>query len=152
MECRYEDVNDNVVEVYMKIIEEYFPEIGNLKIKLIFDLKKKITKGKLSLAYVELVNEKLKFLTASELIEGGYDILLVINKVVWELADDKDKVRIMRHELRHIFEDENDKLTLLPHDIEDFSAEIELNKDNSNWARNLVSAAKSKYDEMKGEK
>lgn len=147
---RYEDVDDSVVEVFIKVVEDWFPEVGNLKIKLMFDLKKKVSKGKMALAYIELVNEKLKFLTSSELIENGYDYLLVINKVVWELADNEDRVRIIRHELRHIFEDENGKLSLLPHDISDFSEELEINKNNQNWAANLVNAALDRYEEMKG--
>ena len=115
-----------------------------------FDLKKKVSKGKMALAYTELVNEKLKFFTSSKLVKGGYEYLIIVNKVVWELADDEDRVRIIRHELRHIFEDENGKLSLLPHDISDFSEELEINKNNQNWAANLVNAALDRYEEMKG--
>jgi len=147
---RYEDVDDSVVEVFIKVVEDWFPEVGNLKIKLMFDLKKKVSKGKMALAYIELVNEKLKFLTSSKLIKGGYEYLIIVNKVVWELADNEDRVRIIRHELRHIFEDENGKLSLLPHDISDFSEELEINKNNQNWAANLVNAALDRYEEMKG--
>jgi len=146
---RYEDVDDSVVEVFIKVVEDWFPEVGNLKIKLMFDLKKKVSKGKMALAYIELVNEKLKFLTSSKLIKGGYEYLIIVNKVVWELADNEDRVRIIRHELRHIFEDENGKLSLLPHDISDFSEELEINKNNQNWAANLVNAALDRYEEMK---
>ena len=151
MENRYEDITDNVIGVFVKTVEDWFPEVGNLKIKLMFDLKKKIVKGKFTLAYIELVNEKLRFLTSSKLVEDGFDYLLVLNKVVWEIADETDKTRIMRHELRHIFEDESDKLTLLPHDISDFSEEIALNSDDPNWGVSLTSAALDKYEAMKGE-
>ena len=147
---RYEDVDDSVVEVFIKVVEDWFPEVGNLKIKLMFDLKKKVSKGKMALAYIELVNEKLKFLTSSKLIKGGYEYLIIVNKVAWELADNEDRVRIIRHELRHIFEDENGKLSLLPHDISDFSEELEINKNNQNWAANLANAALDRYEEMKG--
>lgn len=147
--CRYNDVDDNVVAVFLEVAESDFPEVSQLKIKLMFDTKKRITKGKFVLASTEVVNEKIKFLTATDL-EVGYDYLIIINRVAWECAEEDDKKRLLRHELRHIFVNENDKCTILPHDVEDFAIEIEKNKDKPLWAENLIVAAVASYDEMKG--
>jgi len=148
---RYGDVTDNVIDVFMNVVEEYFSEIGQLKVKLIFDSKKRVSKGKFVLASTEVVNDKIKFLTATDL-EAGYDYLVIINEIAWEQASDKDKVRLMRHELRHIYISDEDKYQILPHDVEDFMIEIKMNQDSPEWAEILCRKVISRYESMKEEK
>jgi hypothetical protein len=79
----------------------------------------------------------------------GVDYVLIVDKKAWELANDKDKVRLISHELRHVFVDENDRRKLLPHDIEDFVTEVKLNADNPEWAFNLGALVADIYGQEK---
>lgn len=147
---RYEDASENLVEVYLKVAEERFPNTcANLNIKLMFDTKKRISKGKLCLASVEVANDKVKYFTKHEVEVGGYDYILIVDQKAWELASEADKIRLISHELRHVFVDENDKRKLLPHDIEDFVVEVKLNEDDPDWGFKLSTLVTDVYDQEK---
>jgi len=146
---RYEDANESLVETYLKIAEERFDNVANLNVKLIFDTKRRINKGKLRLATVEIANEKIKYFTKNEVELEGVDYIVAIDKKAWELAGEKDRSRLISHELRHIFVDENGKHKLLPHDIEDFSLEVKLNVDDPDWANKLATLVTDVYEQEK---
>lgn len=147
---RYEDANESLVEVYLKIAEERFPNTcANLNIKLMFDTKRRVSRGKLTLASVEIASEKIKYFTKNEVELDGVDYILIVDKKAWELANEKDKVRLVSHELRHVFVDETGKRKLLPHDIEDFAAEVKLNVDDPAWGNNLVTLVVDVYEQEK---
>lgn len=148
---RYEDASENLVEVYLKVAEDRFPNTcANLNIKLMFDTKRRVSRGKLILASVEVASEKIKYFTKHEVdIGDGVDYIMTVDKKAWELANDADKVRMISHELRHVFIDENDRRKLLPHDIEDFAAEVKLNADDPDWAFNLVTLVADIYEQEK---
>lgn len=147
---RYEDADDSLVEVFLKVAEERFPNTcANLNIKLMFDTKKRVSKGKICLASVELANEKIKYFTKHEVEVGGYDYILIVDRKAWELANEKDRIRLISHELRHVFVDENDKRKILPHDIEDFVAEVKLNEDDPDWGFKLATLVTDVYEQEK---
>jgi hypothetical protein len=89
-----------------------------------------------------------RFLTQEE-VEYGYDFFVIIDKKFWDLADDDDKVRLMRHECRHMTTNDQGDFVLLPHDIEDFTAEIELNADKPVWAIRMGAIVEAAYDQEK---
>jgi hypothetical protein len=147
---RYEDADDGLVEVFLKVAEERFPNTcANLNIKLMFDTKKRVSKGKICLASVEVANEKIKYFTKHEVEVGGYDYILIVDRKAWELANEKDRIRLLSHELRHVFVDENGKRKLLPHDIEDFVAEVKLNEDDPDWGFKLATLVTDVYEQEK---
>ena len=147
---RYEDADESLVEVYLKIAEERFPTTcANLNIKLMFDTKKRVSKGKLLLASIEIANEKVKYFTKHEVELGGYDYIMTVDKKAWELASAKDKARLMSHELRHVFIAEDGKNKIAPHDVEDFAFEMELNKDDPSWGTKLATLVTDIYDQEK---
>ncbi len=147
---RYEDANESLVEVYLKIAEERFPNTcANLNIKLMFDTKRRVSRGKLTLASVEIASEKIKYFTKNEVELDGVDYILIVDKKAWELANEKDKARLVSHELRHVFVDETGKRKLLPHDIEDFAAEVKLNVDAPDWGNNLATLVIDVYEQEK---
>jgi len=147
---RYEDADDSLVEVFLKVAEERFPNTcANLNIKLMFDTKKRVSKGKICLASVEVANEKIKYFTKHEVEVGGYDYILIVDRKAWELANEKDRIRLLSHELRHVFVDENGKRKLLPHDIEDFVAEVKLNEDDPDWGFKLATLVTDVYEQEK---
>lgn len=147
---RYEDADESLVEVYLKVAEERFPNTcANLNIKLMFDTKRRVSKGKLALASIEIANAKIKYFTKHEVPVDGVDYILIVDQKAWELANEKDRVRLISHELRHVFIDDNGKHKLLPHDIEDFVVEVELNKDDPDWGRKLTTLVSDVYEQEK---
>lgn len=148
---RYEESSENLVEIFLNVIEERFPRLINYKFKLIFDLKKRVKQGKLILASIELASPKIKFFSADDIAEEGYDYVIIVDKKAWELSSDKDKVRVMSHELNHVFIDEKDNCKIIGHEISDFYIELKRNEDDPEWARNLTSLIGAVYEQEKEE-
>uniref|UniRef100_A0A6M3L0L4 Putative phage metallopeptidase domain-containing protein n=1 Tax=viral metagenome TaxID=1070528 RepID=A0A6M3L0L4_9ZZZZ len=146
MSNRYEHVTDQLVEVFLNVVEERFPELQNLKVYLVFDLKKRMNRGKFVLASIEKASSKIKFFTETEDNPEGYDLILIVNKNTFDIASDKDRKRIISHELRHVLFDEEGKILLIGHDICDFSSEIELNIDDPRWKERLTTEVLLSYE------
>ena len=54
------------------------------------------------------------------------DVLLIINKDAWIVMTDEQKLACIDHELTHVHVDEDSgKVSLLPHDVEEFASVIE---------------------------
>jgi hypothetical protein len=137
MKIRYGDGDDRLTQVFLDVLEKYFPELGQLSVKLIFDFKKRIKQGKLILASIERTSDKIRFFSKNKIAVDGYDLILIVDNIAWTLSNDADKERIIRHELRHIFLDEDNKIQLVGHDVEDFREELTLNEDNPLWSDTL---------------
>lgn len=147
---RYEDASENLVEVYLQVAEERFPTTcANLNIKLMFDTKRRVRQGKLILASIEIASEKIKYFTKNDINLEGVDYVLTVDRKAWELSDDKNKVRLLSHELRHVYVDEEGRRKLVPHDIEDFVVEVKLNTDDPDWATKLVTLVADIYEQEK---
>ena len=101
---------------------------SNLKFKLVFDTKKRVSKGAVVLASIEVTTPKIKFFSIDNNASDGYDYIIIVDKKAWELASTVDKKRILSHELRHVFIDEKGRTKIIGHDISDFYSEMELNK------------------------
>ena len=59
---------------------------------------------------------------------------------MWDNIERIDKIRLLRHELRHIYVDtdsERNPYKLVDHDVTDFAEEIALNTDDTRWAERL---------------
>jgi hypothetical protein len=67
-------------------------------------------------------------------------------------VSERDRERILRHELRHTYFDidtEDNPYRLVDHDITDFYAEIELNKDDPRWGQRCAALTADIYEQMK---
>lgn len=150
---RYYEAPQEVYALMDEIIDERFSELRVAKIRIIMDTKPKIDKlrGRMVFAYIKLANEVERFLTKDGHNLEGMDYFVFINDMVWDLAGDKDKKRIISHELRHCFIDEKGLYKIVKHDVEDFYAEIELNKDDPMWGQALSTVAIAKYEQLKAE-
>ena len=146
---RYEDTSDDFYEIFLDVLEKKFPSIQYLKFKLLFDNKRRISKGSLVLAAIELVNEKLKFFSKDKVAVDGYDYIVIADKKAWELSDIKNKERIVRHELSHVFVDEQGRCKLIGHEIEDFYAEVDMNKEDPEWRKRLAVLVNDVYEQEK---
>ncbi len=146
-----DDVTKNLME---SLLNERFAEFANVNIEIIMDSKLKIDKlnDKVVLASIKLTNDVEKYLTSDYAVQRyGHDYFIFINELAWELADEKDKKRIMSHELRHMFIDDNGNYKVRKHDIEDFIVEIKLNEDDPEWGNRLSTIVNAKYEQMKEE-
>jgi len=149
MPTRFTEANENVVEVFLNTMEERFPSLAQLKIKLIFDLKRRIKQGKICLATTELANDKIKFFSKDDVAIEGYDVVIIVDQKAWQVANADDKKRLMSHELRHIFITEEGKVKLLPHDVSDFREEQKLNVDDPDWGLKLCTLVNDIYEQEK---
>jgi len=148
MTTRYLADDGSLGEVYRKVIDKHFSFMINASTKLFFDTRRKVSKGRLVFGTCKLARDMERFLTQEE-VEYGYDFFVIIDKKFWDLADDDDKVRLMRHECRHMTTNDQGDFVLLPHDIEDFAAEIELNADKPVWALRMGEIVEAAYDQEK---
>ena len=147
---RYELVTEDVIETMKHCIENFLPELANPGILCVFDNKLKVSKGKTVLAYIKKANEVEKFLSLDDdTFEEGPDYFIFINKKAWEIADGPDRIRLMRHELRHAdidLDHEKNPYKVKPHDLEDFYDEVALNVDKPRWAEELAMRTKVAYE------
>lgn len=150
---RYEDVPETVNDMVKELITDYFSDLAGCKIKVVFDTKKKITKGKLTLGRIKKANELEKFFTSDMTGDGeGLDYVIFIDKMAWELADQDDRYRLLRHELRHTnvnIDSNSNPYQLRGHTVEDFYTEIRINEDKPRWAEDLAVRTKMAYEEAK---
>lgn len=143
---------DGVTQTLLeKVREERFEGLEGARIKLIMDLKPKIDKlrGEMVIASIKTTNDVEKYLTEQN--NGDYDYFIFINGLVWDLAGENDRKRILSHELCHAFIDDKGNYKVIHHDIEDFFAEVERNKDDPMWKQALSAVAVAKYEQMKEE-
>jgi len=140
---RYEEVSKDVYELLKEVVKEHFEDLTNVNFKCVFDTKKKIKGGRFIFAYIKKVNEFTSFLAGDE-----FDYVIVIDKNIWTAINKDDKVRIIRHELRHCFIDseKDDPYKIIDHEIEDFYAEIALNVNDPKWGLRVAAIAESIYD------
>jgi hypothetical protein len=151
MSNRYEPVTTDVEDVLRSVRNQWFPELGDAKILCIFDTKKKQSQGKLVLADIKKPSEFEKFLTMDDTTGDTYDYIMRIDMKAWSLATSNDQTRLIRHELRHTFVDNDAKepYKTRGHSIEDFYSEIRLNEDNPRWSEELAGKVHSAYEEEK---
>lgn len=146
---RYEDADDGLVEVFLDVLEERFPSYQHLSFKLLFDLKKRISKGNVVLASIEVASPKIRHFTKNKKNVDGYDYVVVVDRKAWELSSEKDKKRILSHELRHVLLDDKGKCKIIGHEINDFYMEVRLNADDPEWARRLCVMVADVYQQEK---
>ncbi|MHA2217652.1 MAG: putative metallopeptidase [Candidatus Hodarchaeales archaeon] len=149
----YYEADQSVYEIMDSLIYERFGDLRPATIKILMYSKPKIDKfrGIMTFASIKTANEVERFLSKDGHHIEGTDYLMFINDLVWELAGDQDKHRIISHELRHCFIDEKGNFKIIRHDIEDFYAEVRINEDDPMWGQALSTVAMAKYEQMKAE-
>lgn len=153
MGLRYEEVTEKVVELLRDVKVKYFPELKNAKIKVLFDRKKRQAGGRLVLGRIMRTNDLLRHLTKDEAeATEGYDYIITLDKLCWENIPDEDRIRILRHELRHTFvdiESADNPYKLQNHSINDFYEEVDLNQDNPRWRDRVAAVTESVYEQQR---
>lgn len=147
---RFEDVDEGVLELLHEVIQEFFPELRNVRFKCLFDLKKRTSGGKLVLASIKKTNDLLRHLTAEEArVEEGFDFIVSIDQHAWENIGREDRIRILRHELQHVELGEEGDVGLKSHDFEDFAEEVARNTDDPGWRRRVATLTEDIYAQEK---
>ena len=152
--ARYYEADASIYNLMDELIEERFSNtLRAATIKILMDSKTKIDKltNRMTFASIKGANDVEKFLTKDGHNIEGIDYLIFLSDLVWELANDVDKKRILSHELRHAFLDENGNYKIVRHDIEDFYSEVRLNEDDPMWGQALSTVAIAKVEQMKAE-
>jgi hypothetical protein len=150
---RYEEVIGNVEILFNEVKNMHFPELRNVQILILLDTKKCKSKGKLVLGRIKKATDVERYLTSDEMPVGttgpeeGYDFIMFLDKNMTIHCADEDIKRIIRHELRHIFITETGKLTLIPHSLEDFYEEVDLNADDPRWAPRVAEMVSLIYEQ-----
>jgi hypothetical protein len=153
MGIRYEEVTEEVKKLFGEIQAKYFPELKNAKIITLFDVKKRASGGRVVLGRIMRTNDLLRHLTKDEAVAiEGYDYIITLDKEGWNAIGDADRVRLLRHELRHTHYDidsESNPYRLLDHSITDFYEEVELNKDDPRWRERVAAVVEDIYEQKK---
>jgi hypothetical protein len=153
MGIRYQEVSERALELLREVKAKYFPELKNAKIKVLFDVKKRQAGGRMVLGRIMKTNDLMRHLTKEEADAAeGYDYIITLDKPCWENIPDEDRIRILRHELRHTFVDieaEANPYKLQNHSITDFYEEVDLNQDNPRWRDRVAALTESIYEQQK---
>jgi predicted metallopeptidase len=153
MAIRYEDASDDVRRLVDKVIADYFNELRNARIVALFDMKKHLSGGQVLLSNIMKPNELVRHFTRAEASSSeGYDYIITIDKKGWETISEEDRIRLLRHELRHTFYDieaEDNPYKLIEHSVADFYEEIELNQDDPKWRQRVSTMVADMYEQEK---
>lgn len=153
MGLRYEEVTPLVIDMLREVKTRDFPELKNAKIKVLFDLKKRKSGGRIVLGRIMKTNDLIRHLTKDDVeIVEGYDYIITLDKKCWDNIPDEDRVRIIRHELRHTYFDieaEKDPYKLVTHSISDFYEEVELNQKDPRWRERVGTITEDIYEQEK---
>jgi hypothetical protein len=150
MENRFENASDEVKELVENVIDNSFRELRNAKILVLFDCKKRISKGKMVMGRMQKTNDLLRHLTLDNTMdEDGYDYILYLDKMIITNIQEEDQIRIIRHELQHaeVDYDSNKPYKLRDHEISDFYDEIEFNSDDARWGVRIASIGHDMYEQ-----
>ncbi len=153
MGLRYEEVTPMVLNMLKELKAKDFKELKNAKIKVLFDLKKRKSGGRIVLGRIVKSNDLIRLLTKDE-VEAveGYDYIITLDKKCWDNIPDEDRKRILRHELRHAsfdIESENDPYKLVSHSISDFYEEVEANQKDPRWRERVGTLVEDIYEQEK---
>jgi hypothetical protein len=152
MALRYEDVSETVTDMFRRVKSQHFPELKNAKIKVLFDLKKRKSGGQLVIGRIVKANDLIRHLTKNGNAEEGYDFIVTLDKKCWDHITDEDRVKILRHELRHTsydLESEDNPYKLVDHSILDFYEEVEMNQGDPRWRERVAVLAEDIYEQEK---
>jgi predicted metallopeptidase len=147
---RFVEANEAASSIMNAVIDEYFPELKDATIKILFDTKKRTYGDKIVLGRISSANDLVRRLTDDE-AEEGCDYVMFLDKIAFEAIPESDRIRLIRHELRHCrvsVGSESIKYGIIPHDIEDFAQEVKLNVDEVDWAKRAVALAADIYAQM----
>jgi hypothetical protein len=149
---QFRKADSSVYTTFLDMIEKVFPNLSSYSFGLLYREKIKKSKGGVIMAEICQPTKLLSYFAKND--NGNpFDFLIIVDEMAWCCANDNDKIRLMRHELRHISISEKGVARLIGHDFQDFYAECDLNADDPSWGQKLAEIILAGYDQVKaGEK
>jgi len=145
---QFRKADSSVYSTFLDMIDKVFPELSGYSFGLLFREAIKKSKGGVILAEVCQPGKLLSYFAKND--KGNpFDFLIIVDEMVWACAKEEDKIRIIRHELRHINLSEKGVPRLIGHDFQDFYVEVDLNKDNPSWCQHLIEVTLAGYNQVK---
>ncbi len=144
---RFEECDTSVYDSLHKIIGDSFPELEAAIFIVLFDNKKRKSGGRYVIGRIKKANDELKALSMDK--DGVMpDYILFLDKTIYDVLDDRDKDRIIFHELCHteVVIDSDNQYRIKDHEIQSFYAEIDYNNDDARWSERVSIIAESVYD------
>lgn len=145
---RFEDVPQQINDFVETVKNDNFPELDAAIILVLFDTKKRKSGGRYVIGRIKKANDEVRVMAADS---NGIspDYVMFLDKQIWDVLDDRDQERIVKHELYHCetnFESDTNQYKICDHEIQTFYAEIEENQDDSRWVERVSVIAESVYD------
>lgn len=130
------------------VIKDSFPELIMARFIVLFDEKKRKSKGSYVVGRIKKLNDETKALSQDP--NGDeYNYVIFLDKFVWNHLDDADKTRIMRRLLCQCDVDgeaADDIYKIQGFEVEDFNSELIKNQDDPQWLYRVNLIAESLYD------
>jgi hypothetical protein len=138
-----------MVNTVIKEIKEH-GHLANARIECVFVLKTPKNKGKelwgkarkVSGLQAYLFAKALGFDTETEMPEDFF--VIEISKPIWDLLEVPQRRALVDHELSHCWRDEEGKISILPHDLEEFNGVVARNGLWRQDVERFLKAAKGK--------
>lgn len=146
---RFEEGSQEAINIMNKLIENQFSYLSNATIEVVFDTKKRKSKGQYVLGRLQKANDLMKYLSSSNIYPDGIDYILYLDKNVFESLNENDKKRIIFHELCHAEMDAeaSDPWKLKDHEFAGFYSELDYNRDDPRWSERIGAVAQSIYED-----
>ena len=114
---------EDVEKIAVRVIDKWHSGLSEANIVYLFkDVPTWNSKGKTVFARTHKAPEQWQFL-------AGCDVVVIVNKKVWDRLDNKQREALIDHELCHVLKDEdekgNPKWSMVTHDVEEFAAVIQ---------------------------
>lgn len=114
-----------VAEIARELIDLYHSHLGPVRIEYVFILEAPKVNGKLVWARAKKIgglNAWLAQENQKELTEPEEFFVIEVVKPIWQQLDEKARKALTDHELTHCWVDEKGKLSIHPHDLEEFNS------------------------------
>lgn len=122
MSTTYKDA-PAVREIATQLIHEHHPHLTNASIRYVFRSEAQSKGGKLVLGTARKITGLNAYLFALALGTDPEDFFVIeIARDTWEVLNLKQQHALVDHELHHCALDDEGKLLIVPHDIEEFCA------------------------------
>lgn len=95
----YKNTDSEVAELIQEVFDEWFPDYSTLMIRSLFYYKKRTSRGRITFAGIRKATELEQHLMNN--FEVKY--ILIIDGNIWEELTKEEKIRLLRHEMRHIY-------------------------------------------------
>jgi hypothetical protein len=145
---QFRKADSSVYTTFLDMIEKVFPKLTGYSFGLLYRDKMKKSKGGLILAEICQPTKLLSYFAKND--NGNpFDFLIIVDEMAWCCSKESDRIRLMRHELRHVNVSEKGVARLIGHDYQDFYAEVDINVDDPTWCQKLVAVVMAGYDQVK---